>query len=69
MDTASLEEVELNGPRLRYVRAIIEDSSGRIWIGHEDGLTMLTMTILTYTTDEDFRTTVSVRSLRIRLDS
>ncbi len=53
LDTASLEEVELNGPRLRYVRAIIEDSSGRIWIGHEDGLTMFDNDrFLTYTTDE-----------------
>ena len=41
VNVKTLEEEELEGcPKLRYVRVIYVDSRNRIWIGHEDGLTV-----------------------------
>jgi len=41
VDVKTLEEEDLEGcPELRYVRVIYVDSYDRIWIGHEDGVTV-----------------------------
>lgn len=54
VNVKTLEEVELEGcPQLRYVRVVYVDSHDRIWIGHEDGVTVYDNSIFhTYTMED-----------------